>query len=149
MILFSSGVVTAKKGMSEFTVVIRHRNRHVFEYVRDMTQPWSRMVASALPLLGVVNEQLSWSLFIQVGDDEYVTVPADERVGATIGRMQSCVRAQGRVEAIVEFCDSNGVLPSRPSGVAPICFVPSDTPVQLPKALIDFIDHLRPASQVS
>lgn len=130
----------------DLTVVLRAGKRHVYQYCRDLNQTWRSLVGALVNLFIVPTS--AWKLLIRVVDGYELASP-DDNVPASLLHCSQFVSKSGRVEVFLVVPNSDGLFPSVPSCDSDMSFVPSDAPVQLPKGLVDFIDHLRPASQVS
>lgn len=132
----------------DLTVVVRSGRRHVFQYCRELNLTWSVLVGALVNLLAGPRAH-DWGLLVSTGPSCYMLATPDENVLTTIRRCHQSVFRCGMIEIFLVLRDSNGSFPDAPDCEVSMTFVPSDIPVQLPKGLVDFIDHLRPASQVS
>jgi hypothetical protein len=130
----------------DLTVILRSGKRHVFQYCRDLNHTWHTLVGTLVNLLTV--SASVWKLLIPVVDG-YMLVAPDDNVPVSLRHCSQHISRLGRIEVFLVHPDAEGIFPDAPDCDSDMAFVPSDAPVQLPKGLVDFIDHLRPASQVS
>lgn len=139
----------------DLTIEIRSFNRHIFQHVRDTHREWRSVLDAVWPLVvdGIPEPIRSrrWCLLFRGCDEEdsFVRALPEERIADGISKCRRG-RLAGRMEVFVVFANQDGSFSAVPPPEAvEVVYSSSLHPLQLPKPLIDFIDHLRPASQVS
>lgn len=133
---------------SDLTIILRSGRRHVFKYSRNLNQSWNSLVGSLSEIV-LGESSTRWGLLIATHNDHYLRALPGDNAMDTLRRSGLGALQCGRVEIFMVLPDDGGVFPETPCDSAPLLFELSDCPVRLPKGLVDFIDHLRPASQVS
>lgn len=162
--------------MDDITVVVRFKKRHIFQFVRNLRRTWNHVLMHQLPILigeeaaehlvSTSNDEgrsredtFSWKLVFHQhhsASESFITFFPDDPVGKSLAEICSSTGRSdilnGRMHVTLVMRDpSTGLFPELDRSILgdALVFVPSDTPAQLPRSLVEFIDHLRPAAQVS